>query len=138
LIKVRNPAKSAFFAEKKMDKIYFLSTCDTCKKILKQLPSGVAPVLQDIKKEPVTEAQLDEMHALAGSYEALFSRKAQLYKTLGLKDKALTETDYRAYILEHYTFLNRPVILAGGHLFAGSKPETVAEALSALSGMGRH
>jgi arsenate reductase len=43
------------------------------------------------------------MYQLSGSYEALFSKKAQLYKSMNLKDKSLTEED-KKYILEHYTF----------------------------------
>jgi arsenate reductase len=27
-----------------------------------------------------------------------------LYKSMNLKDKSLTEEDYKKYILEHYTF----------------------------------
>ncbi len=113
--------------------MYFLSTCDTCKKIIKQLPEHARLTFQDIKKEPVTAVQLEEMKTLSGSYEALFSRKAQLYKSLGLKDKALTEADFRSYILEHYTFLNRPVFLIKDKIYIGSKPETVAKVVAALS-----
>lgn len=113
--------------------MYFLSTCDTCKKIIKQLPGDAKLVFQDIKKEPVSETQLEEMKALSGSYEALFSRKAQLYKSLGLKDKQLTEVDFKSYILEHYTFLNRPVFIIKDKIYIGSRPETVAEVVAALS-----
>jgi arsenate reductase len=38
------------------------------------------------------------------------SAKAQLYKSMNLKDKSLTEED-KKYILEHYTFLSRPVFV---------------------------
>jgi arsenate reductase len=51
------------------------------------------------------QEELEEMYQLSGSYEALFSKKAQLYKSMNLKDKSLTEEDYKKYILEHYTFL---------------------------------
>ena len=67
--------------------------------------------LQDIKHEPITEEQIDEMIALAGSAEALFSKRARKYKELGLKDKTLNDGDIRALILEEYTFLNRPVLI---------------------------
>jgi arsenate reductase len=87
--------------------------------------------LQDIKTEPITPAQLDELKELAGSYEALFSRSALKYKELGLKDKKLTEADYRRLILEEYTFLKRPVVLTGRRLFVGSEKSTV-EGLKAL------
>jgi arsenate reductase len=61
-------------------------------------------VFRDIKQDPLTAEELEEMYQLSGSYEALFSKKAQLYKSMNLKDKSLTEEDYKKYILEHYTF----------------------------------
>lgn len=81
--------------------------------------------LQDIKSQPLTEAQLDGLKEKAGSYEALFSRRSQQYKALGLAEKALTEDDYRKYILQHYTFLKRPVIEFKDELFIGSDKKTV-------------
>lgn len=81
--------------------------------------------MQDIKFEKVTPAQLDEMKQLAGSYEALFSRRALKYKELGLKDKVLTEKEIRNYILEEYTFLKRPVIIIDKTIFVGSEKKNV-------------
>ena len=81
--------------------------------------------MQDIKTEKITAAQLDEMKKMAGSYEALFSRRAMKYKELGLKDKQLTEKDYRNYILEEYTFLKRPVTIVNDKIFVGSEKKTV-------------
>lgn len=80
----------------------------------------------------MTAAQLEEMHNMAGSYEALFSRNATLYKERGLKDKPLTEADYKGLILEHYTFLKRPVIVADDKIFIGNKANTVEEAVAYL------
>lgn len=82
-------------------------------------------VLQDIKTSTITPAQLDEMKQGAGSYEALFSRRAIKYKQMGLKDQVLTEKDYRRLILEEYTFLKRPVAVVGKQVFAGSEKKTV-------------
>jgi len=109
-----------------MNKIYHLGTCTTCQRILKELMPGKEFILQDIKTEKITPAQLDEMKKLAGSYEALFSRIALKYRSMGLKDKSLTEKDYRRYILEEYTFLKRPVILIGDKIFIGNAPKTTA------------
>ncbi|PIY30842.1 MAG: hypothetical protein COZ08_10630, partial [Bacteroidetes bacterium CG_4_10_14_3_um_filter_42_6] len=87
-----------------MKKIYHLSSCSTCKRILNELEPSSAYILQDIKTDEITEEQLDEMHELAGSYEALFSKRAQLYKDKDLKNQDLDEEDYKGLILEHYTF----------------------------------
>lgn len=115
-----------------MKKIYHLSTCSTCQRIIKELGIGSEFDFQDIKTEKITPAQLDEMKKLAGSYEALFSRVAMKYKALGLKDKNLGEQDYRSYILEGYTFLKRPVFLIDGKIFIGNSPKTVAAIKEAL------
>ena len=115
-----------------MKKIYHLSTCSTNQRILKEINPGKDVILQDIKTEPITEDQLKEMKTLAGSYEALFSRRAQLYKSMGLKDKSLTEEDYKNLILEHYTFLKRPVIIVNDQIFIGNSKKVVEQAKEAL------
>jgi len=115
-----------------MKKIYHLSTCDTCRKIIKSLPSTDGFTLQNIKKEPLTEAEVDELKEKTGSYESLFSRKATLYKERGLKDRQLTEDDYKKLIMEHYTFLSRPVIVMGDQVFVGNSPKTVQAAIEAM------
>ena len=115
-----------------MKKIYYLSTCDTCKKILNEIDTPDAFVLQDIKKEPLTEEQLDALKALSGSYESLFSKRARLYKERDLKNKSLSEEDYKNLILEHYTFLKRPVIVNDGQIFIGNSKKTVAAAKSSI------
>tara|TARA_Y100001934_G_scaffold244915_1_gene302768 strand:+ start:206 stop:511 length:306 start_codon:yes stop_codon:yes gene_type:complete len=83
---------------------------------------------QDIKTESITEEQLGQMRALAGSYEALFSKRARKYKALGIKDKNLTEDDYKQYILSDYTFLKRPVIIVDDTIFVGNSPKTLEAA----------
>jgi arsenate reductase len=116
-----------------MKAIFYLKTCDTCRRILKQLPNTEAFELREIKSQPVTAAELEEMYRLAGSYEALFSRKATLYKERGLKDQTLSEQDYKNLILEHYTFLSRPVIVDGEDIFIGNNAKTVEAAVAHLS-----
>lgn len=116
-----------------MKKIYHLSTCSTCKRIIKETRGLEGFVLQDIKTDRITPAQLDELKEKAGSYEALFSRRSLKYKELGLKDKALTEADYRRLILEEYTFLKRPVAVAGKQIFIGSEKKSV-EGLKTAAG----
>lgn len=116
-----------------MKKIFYLKTCDTCRKILKSLPTTEGFTLREIKTEPITPEELEEMYRLAGSYEALFSRKATLYKERGLKDVQLTEQDYKNYIMEHYTFLSRPVILDGDSIFIGNSPKNIQAAIAHLS-----
>ncbi|MBI3136299.1 MAG: hypothetical protein HYZ14_16610 [Bacteroidetes bacterium] len=115
-----------------MKKIYHLATCSTCQKILKIWKPGKDFVLQNIKEEPITPKQIDEMIKLAGSAEILFSRRSLKYQAMGLKDKNLTEKDYRQLILEEYTFLRRPVLIVGKKIFIGNAPTNVKEAKAFL------
>jgi len=107
-----------------MKKIYYLKTCDTCTRILKSINIDGFE-LQEIKTEPITVAQLEEMHALSGSYESLFSRRAKKYKQMDLKNQELTEKDIRQLILDEYTFLKRPVIIVDGEIFIGNSKKNV-------------
>lgn len=81
--------------------------------------------MQDIKTEKITPEQLEELKDIFGSYEALFSRRARKYKDMKLKDRKLTEQDFRKLILEEYTFLKRPVVVDGVKKFIGSEKKTV-------------
>jgi len=115
-----------------MKKIYYLKTCDTCKRILKQIKKINQFQLQDIKEQEITVKQLEEMYKLTGSYEKLFSKRAKLYKEMGLKDENLTENDFKRYILEHYTFLARPVIIYNEQIFVGNSPKNIETMLESI------
>lgn len=107
-------------------KIFYLSSCDTCRRIISDLELNEKKfVFQDIKTEKITETQLNELKNVAGSYEALFSRIARKYRELGLGSKKLTEEDYEKLILEEYTFLKRPVILVNNKVFIGNTKQTL-------------
>ncbi len=113
-------------------KIYYLKSCTTCQRILKELQPLDGFLFQEIKEEPITPEQLDAMKELAGSYEDLFSRRAILYRQMGLQDQELSELDYRNLILEHYTFLKRPVIVVDNQIFIGNGKKTVEAAKRAI------
>lgn len=116
-----------------MKKVYYLSTCTTCKRIMDDL----GPLLndfekQDIKTQPMTLDQIDQMEALCGSFESLFSRNAMKYRSMGLGEKDLSEDDYRKLIHEEYTFLKRPVFLLEDKIFVGNSKKTVEELRNSL------
>jgi arsenate reductase len=116
-----------------MNKIYYLASCDTCRKIIKSLPKDHNLVFHDIKQDPITVEELEEMYQLSGSYEALFSKKAQLYKSMDLKNKSLTEADFKKYILEHYTFLSRPVFIIDDKIYIGNTQQNMLQVMKALA-----
>lgn len=111
-----------------MKKIYFLKTCNTCQRIISTLSLGNSFELIDIKETPISASELEHLKLLAGSYESLFSRRAKLYKEMDLKNEVLNEQDYRHYILTHYTFLKRPIIVDGSHIFVGNSAKTISAA----------
>jgi arsenate reductase len=115
-----------------MKKIYHLSTCDTSRRILKELNAPGDTELQDIKAAPISPEQLEELKTRSGSYEALFSKRARLYRERKLKERPLNEGDFRELLLEHYTFLKRPVVVVGGEVYIGNAAKTVAAAKEAL------
>lgn len=116
-----------------MNKIYYLKTCDTCKKILKQINNLDRFTLQDLKLDPLTEVQLAELYKHTNSYEALVNKRAQLYKEKKLKEQKLSEADFKSLLLEHYTFLARPVVLYKNEIFIGNATKTTEKMLQTVN-----
>ncbi|SIQ78331.1 Arsenate reductase, glutaredoxin family [Chryseobacterium sp. RU37D] len=108
-----------------MKKVFYLNTCDTCRKILAQFDLSDWE-FREIKKEPVTKEELAEMYKKTKSYEALFSKKSTQIKLRELDVKSLTENDFKKLLLDHYTFLKRPVFLTGDKIFVGNDKKNVA------------
>lgn len=117
-----------------MRKIHHLSSCNTCQRIIKELDAEkLGFELQDIKVENISAEELDRAKAIIGSYEALFSKRAMKFRSMGLNEMNLTEEDYRKYILEEYTFLKRPFVWIGDKLFVGNAKKTVEAAKAVLN-----
>lgn len=117
-----------------MRKIYHLSTCNTCQRIITELALEERGFeFQDIKSENITAKQLDEVKEKVGSYEALFSKRAMKFRSMGLHAMELSEADYRKYILEEYTFLKRPVIWVDDEVFVGKAKKVITAAAQKLS-----
>ncbi len=116
-----------------MRTVFYLATCDTCKRILKDLQlKEKGFVLREIKSHPVTTQELEVLKSMSGSYEALFSKISRKYKELGLAAKQLSESEMRDYILTEYTFLKRPVIVFDQQIFIGNSKSVISEAAKAL------
>ena len=116
-----------------MDKtIFYLGTCSTCNRIMKEIGVDDSWQLREIKTEPISINELEQLHKLAGTYEALFSRRAMKYRELGLNEKSLSESDYKQYILQEYTFLKRPVIVLNNTIFIGNSKRTIEQVKAAL------
>ena len=115
-----------------MHLFYYLSSCDTCKRIMKTLTLNDDITQIDIKKNPLTAEQLEALYELSGSYEALLNKRAQKLKEI---DKStLDEAKIKALLLSHYTFLKRPVLLYQNKLYIGNAKAIIAAAKAALDG----
>ncbi len=104
-------------------------------RILKTLNPPNSFVLQDIKENEITIKQLEHMVSLSNNYESLFSKRAKLYKEMGLKDQPLSEKDFKHYILHHYTFLKRPVIVIDNQIFIGNSQKNIKAAQQAIENL---
>lgn len=107
-----------------MRKIFYLSTCDTCKKILKSVNTENVDLV-DIKYNPITEKELDSAAQISGTYESLFNKRAQKLKIMKSEEKPVTEADFKKLILSDYTFMKRPLAFIGNQVIAGNDKDTV-------------
>ena len=112
-----------------MKKVFYLKTCDTCLKILKQFDLN-GWEKREIKTQPITEEEIEEMYKISQSYEALFNKKSTQIKLQELDLKSMQEADFKELLMNHYTFLKRPVFITDKEIFIGSEKKTV-EALRA-------
>lgn len=115
-----------------MKKFYYLKTCDTCKRIMKELNLPNNIIIREIKSEPPTELEIDRLAKKVGSYAEIFNKRARKYRELGLNKQNLTESDFKNYLLSDYTFLKRPVLETDSIAIAGNSAKMVESMLDAL------
>ncbi len=109
-----------------MKKVFYLKTCDTCKRIMNEVGAFNGEFeLQNIKENPISVQDLDALKSKVGSYEQLFNKQSKKYKELDLKSKVLSETDIKNLILDEYTFLKRPVFVFENDIFVGNAKSTI-------------
>lgn len=107
-------------------KVYFLSSCDTCQRIMKEVGVDDSFEQQDIKFNPITEEQLEVFHKHTGSYEELLNKRARKLKEALANNPINSDAGYKKLLLQDYTFLKRPVFEIDGQLFVGNAPKTLA------------
>lgn len=113
------------------NKIYHLSNCNTCQRIIKELGPEKFE-LQNIKEENIDEKTLDWVAEKSGGYGAIFSKRGMKYRSMGLNEMELSEADYKKYMLEEYTFIKRPFVIIGEEVFVGNTKKVVAAAKAAI------
>lgn len=115
-----------------MNKIFYLATCDTCKRIMTETGTEGFE-LQDIKTKHISREELDEIKKHEGSYEALLNKRAIKFNEQGWNKKLLSDEQMGELILTEYTFLRRPLYVINGKPFVGNSKKNVAAIKSALS-----
>lgn len=102
--------------------MYWLPHCSTCQKadaFLKDLGVKIESYV-DVKTEAVPKATIKSLAEGVGGAEALFSKRALKYRSLGLHEQTLSEADMLDWMAKEYTFIKRPVVVAAdGRVLAG-------------------
>ncbi len=114
-----------------MNKIYHLSTCSTCRKILAQLNTENVTLI-NLREENIHKEDLDTMKDQMGSYEALFNKRAQKLKLMPEAEKPKKDSDFKKLILSEYTFLKRPAAILDGKVYIGNDKATVDQLVAVL------
>ncbi|WP_282038485.1 arsenate reductase family protein [Saccharicrinis aurantiacus] len=109
-----------------MKKIYYLSTCSTCRRIIKEINPDSSFIFQDLKEMPISAIQLDHLSKLTGGYASVFNRQARKYRELSLHTQELTEAQIRRYILNEYTLLKRPIFIVNDQVFVGNSRKVIS------------
>ena len=116
-----------------MKAFYYLKTCSTCKRIMSDLNLGSITQI-DLKSTKISEKEINLLKDLSGSYESLFNKRSQLFKKRNLKNKNLSEQDYKNLILKHYTFMRRPILIYGKRIFIGNDKKNIDSLKKFLDG----
>lgn len=95
--------------------LYGISTCDTCKKAIKALEgAGRTVIFRDIRKDPLTEAEIDGLVTEFG--DRLINKQSTTYRSFG---DFLKASEPEAQIAAQPTVMKRPVIRAENRLWLG-------------------
>ncbi|QOR73888.1 arsenate reductase family protein [Cruoricaptor ignavus] len=108
-----------------MKKVFHLKKCGTCQKILQRYDLGGWEI-REIKSKPLSAQELEQMCELAGSYEALFSKRSTQIRARNIETQTLSEDEFRDLLLDHYSFLKRPVFITGDKIFIGNDKKSIA------------
>jgi Spx/MgsR family transcriptional regulator len=93
-----------------MLKVYGIKNCNKVRNTLKWLDEkGVEYTFVNLKKEPLTEAKLDEFVHKVG-LDVLVNRRGTTYRNLGLKDKNPDDDQLFDHLLENQSMIKRPVL----------------------------
>ncbi|HEX5869913.1 MAG TPA: ArsC/Spx/MgsR family protein [Longimicrobium sp.] len=109
--------------------VYGLPYCTTCQRAMQYLQDRGVTIqsFRDLKTEPLTRAEVEDLARKTGGADRLFSRRAMKYRQMGLHEQQLSDDDLLRLMTEEYTFVTRPVIVRGDRATAGFSAKRVDE-----------
>jgi arsenate reductase len=108
-----------------MKRVFYLESCSSCRRIIRDVNPTDDFVLQNLKNNPIDELQVDFLASITGSYESLFNKQARKYREMELFRKELSETDYKNLLLQEYTFLKRPIFVLDSSVFVCKNKDAI-------------
>ena len=79
----------------------------------------------DIKYNPVTPDQIEQIYSLTRSYSFLINKRAKLFKERNINPNNLSEENAKKLLDDHYTFLKRPILIYNGKIFVGNSNQVI-------------
>ncbi|CAN5633638.1 arsenate reductase family protein [soil metagenome] len=100
---------------------YWLPNCTTCQKAKRQLERHRVSItkLRDLKEEPLSREEVENLAEMLGGAENLFSKRAVKYREMKLSERELSEEEMLDLMTAEYTFLKRPILVKDGKAIAG-------------------
>ena len=87
---------------------------------------------RDYFKEPLNEAEIREMAALAG-IDQIFARRSPSLKQMGLANQDLSEDEMINLMLQEPKLVRRPLIRVGAQVFAGGSGSVLDSVVAAAA-----
>ena len=111
--------------------VYEKPTCTTCRQVHKALvESGVDFNAVDYYVQPIPKAKLKELLGKMGiPASELLRKKEDIYKTLGLGEKSLSEEEILNLMVKHPDLIQRPIVEKGSKAVLARPAERLKEIL---------
>ena len=103
-------------------------------RILKELKLPEGTKLQDVKHEPISQAQLDALYNVTQSYEQLINKRSRVLQALNKSGKTIDETGFKLLLETEYSCLKRPILHWENNFYLGNAKKVVAAMLKAVHG----
>ena len=117
-----------------MNTFIYLSTCNTCMRILKGLDLPEETKLQDVKHQSLSTAQLEALYQVTQSYEQLINKRSRVIQALNKAGKILGEKDFQQLLQNEYSCLKRTILHWNNSFYLGNTKKTVAAMQQAVHG----